>query len=240
MVTIKKKRFIFTLTETWFGYKFKWSNLFLPSCYLGLRKQIFYNGVKTTTETAMLPLNLSMDELYNNFSSSHKRYIKKAQAEGVQCYFNRDRSQFIEFYNKFAKRKGLYTLNTNKLKDFSGLEWIYFYASLNGQQLVAHSYIEDKEKGIVRLMESASLRLDDRYDAGQIARANKLLHCITIKYFKECGCLEYDFGGWQNQQGLLEFKQSFGAAPLKVFNYYTLPYYFNRQLKKIAATIKRK
>lgn len=240
MVTIKKKRFIFTLTETWFGYKFKWSDLLLPSCYLGLRQQISYAGLKTTTETAMLPLNFSMDELYNNFSSSHKRYIKKAQAEGVQCYSNRDRPPFIAFYNEFAKRKGLYTLNTDRPGEFSGQEWVYFYASLNGLQLVGHSYIEDKETGIVRLMESASLRLDDKYDAAQIARANKLLHYVTIKHFKECGCLEYDFGGWDNQQGLLEFKQSFGAAPLKVFNYYSLPYYFNRELKKIAAIIKRK
>jgi len=96
--------------------------------------------------------------------------------------------------------------------------------------LVVHSYIEDKETGLVRLMKSASMRLDERYDAGQIARANKLLHYFTIKHFKEEGLQEYDFVGWANQQGLLEFKQSFGAAPLNVFNYYSLPYYLKKKL----------
>ena len=218
MVIIRKKRFLITLTQTWFGYKFNWTDFFLPACYLGLRQPIQFRGLKTTTNTAMLPLELPMEELYNNFSSSHKRYIKKAQAEGVQCYSKNDRRLFVEFYNEFARRKGLYTLKTNRLDEFSGSEWKYFFASLNGELLVAHSYIEDKETGIVRLMESASMRLDERYDAGQIARANKLLHYFTIKHFKEAGLTEYDFGGWEDQKGLLEFKQSFGAALLSVFN----------------------
>lgn len=242
MVTTKKKRFIFTLTESYFGYKFKWADLFLPASYNGLRKDVneqFYFGVKTHTKTVVLLLEKPIEEIHANFSTSHKRYIKKATAEGVQCYFNNDRKGFIEFYNDFAKSKKLYTLDPNRLEEFKGEEWKYSYAVLNGQLLVAHSYLEDKEAGIVRLMQSGSLRLKDNYDTAKIAHANKLLHYYDIKFFKERGLREYDFGNWDGLAGLLEFKQAFGAQQTSVFNYFTYPFILKDNLRKFMKYLKK-
>lgn len=242
MVTIKKKRGFFTLTENWFGYQFNWTDFFMPACYKGLRQKknsSFFWGVKRQSKTVVLSLTEPLDVLFANFSTSHKRYIKKAQSEGVQCYSKNDRSLFVQFYNEFAKRKGLYTLKTNRLEEFCGSEWNYFFASLNGQLLAAHSYIEDKETGIVRLMESASMRLDDQYDASKIAQANKLLHHYEIKYFKERGLLRYDFGGWENIPGLLEFKKGFGAQPIIVFDYYNYPFVIKSKLEGILSALKK-
>ena len=117
--------------------------IFLPSSYNGLRDEInkpFYFGIKTHTKTMVLLLDKPIQEIYSNFSTSHKRYIKKAEAEGVHCYFNNDRKGFIQFYNDFAIRKNRYALDLNRLDEFGGEEWKYSYALLNNQLLVAHSY----------------------------------------------------------------------------------------------------
>jgi hypothetical protein len=242
MVTIKKKRFIFLLTENWFGYKFKWSDLFLPSCYKGLREEINhkrYFGVTGPSKTIVLNLDKPVDEIYANFSTSHKREIKKAEAEGVQCYFKNDRKTFLEFYNDFAKSKNLYTLDTSRPNEFIEGEWKYSFAVANGQLLVVHSYLEDNETGIVRSMQSGSLRLNDKYNPRQISQANKLLHFFDIKYFKERGLREYDFGGWDDIPGLLEFKESFGAKQIIVYNYYTYAFMIIPRFKKMMTFFKR-
>lgn len=243
MVTLKKKRFVFTLTENYFGYKFKWSDLFLPASYNGLRKVVLgqpFLGVKIYTQTMVLFLNKPIEELFANFSSSHKRYIKKAEAEGVKCYHNKDRKAFVEFYNEFAKRKKLHTLDSKRLDECGGDEWIYFYAVKDDQLLVAHSYLQDEETGIVRLMQSGSLRLDENSDPGQIARANKLLHYYSIRHFKDSGHKEYDYGYSQSLPGLIEFKQSFGAKPIDEFNYFSYMYMLNKNHKKLLASLKCK
>ena len=95
-------------------------------------------------------------------------------ADGIKCYNNNDRIGFIEFYNDFTKRKNLYTLNLANLEEFSNKEWKYSYAEMNGQILAAHSYLLDNKSGIVRLMESGSLRLNDQYDTSKIAQASQI------------------------------------------------------------------
>jgi lipid II:glycine glycyltransferase (peptidoglycan interpeptide bridge formation enzyme) len=241
MITIKKKQFLFTLTENWFEYKFKWSDLFLPVSYRGLRPsdQKFHFGIKKYTKTVVLPLENSIEEIHSKFSSSHKRYIKKAGSEGVTCNVNSDRKKFILFYNDFAKSKGLNILDIDRSDEYGGDIWKASYAVLDGQILAVHSYLEDQESGIVRLMESGSLRLNNNYDPGKIAQANKLLHDFDIKYFKERGLKYYDFGGWDDIQSLLEFKEAFGAYPISIFNYFTYTFVFKEKLKEIAAALKK-
>jgi lipid II:glycine glycyltransferase (peptidoglycan interpeptide bridge formation enzyme) len=243
MVTIKKKRLVFILTECWFGYKYKWSDLFLPSCYKGLREDVnknFYWGIKAPSKTAVLSLDKSVDEIFANFSTSHKREMKKAEANGVKCYFNDDRKQFAEFYNTFAKIKNLYTLDTERHYEFNNQDWKYSYALLDNEILVAHSYLGDKETGIVRSMQSASLRLNSDVNPRQISQANKLLHFFDIKHFKEDGFHEYDFGGWDDVPSLWEFKHSFGAAEIEVFNYYTYFFMLTPKLKKLLLFLRLK
>lgn len=241
MITIKKRQSLFTVTENWFGYKFHWSDFFLPVCYRGLREmnQELYFGIKKYTKTIVLPINKSINDIYAGFSTTLKYEIKKAEAEGVQCYFNNDRKAFIEFYNDFAKSKKLATLNIDRNDKYCGDIWKASYAVLNGQILVAHSYLEDKESGIVRLMESGSMRLNEKFDPKQIGQANKLLHHFDIKFFKEGGLQFYDFGGWDNLPGLLKFKQAFGAYPINIFNYFSYSYAIKDRIKEIMISLKR-
>ena len=242
MITIKKKQLLFTLTEKWFGYKFKWSDLFLPVCYRGLREsdQQYYFGVKKYTKTVVLSLDEPVETIFDNFSTSNKREIKKAEADGVQCFFSDDMKTFVEFYNEFAKNKELELLDPKRINEYAVKEWKCSHAVINGQILVVHSYLEDQESGIVRSMQSGSLRLDNNYNPRRIAQANKLLHYHDILYFKERGLKFYDFGGWNDLPGLLEFKQSFGGKPINIFNFFTYAYEIKEKVKESILSIRKK
>ncbi|MEP7109999.1 MAG: hypothetical protein ABI760_18535 [Ferruginibacter sp.] len=243
MITIRKKRLFFTLTENWFGYKFKWSDLFLPVCYRALRNDVNYQlyfGVKKYTKTVVLPIDKPIEEIHANFNKTLKAHIRKGEAANVQCYTNNDIAGFAAFYNPFAILKGLLPLDVNTIHEYAIAEWKSSYAVMNGEILVAHSYLEDKESGIVRLMESGSMRLHDEFDSKTVAHANKVLHYYDIKYFKERGLQIYDFGGWDDLPGLLEFKESFGAYPINIYNYFSYAYNIKENLKGIAKYIKKK
>lgn len=242
MVTINKQRFLVPITENWFDYQFKWSDLFLPACYRGLREgqvQRFYFGTKRYTKTIILPLDEPLETIKTRFNTTLKYGIKKAEAQGIVCCFNNDLKSFIHFYNDFAKVKKLIPLDIKHLNELRIKEWKCTYAMLDGNILAAHSYLEDKQTGIVRLMQSGSLRFDSKYSTIQIGYANKLLHFHDIQYFKENGLKVYDFGGWDDVPGLQRFKESFGAFPIKVFNYFTFTYALKDSIKKLATSLKR-
>ena len=241
MVTIKKKQFFFTLTENWFEYKFKWIDLIKPVCYRGLREANHpkFFGIKKHTNTVVLPLDEPIEIIHANFSTSHKRNIKKSVAEGVECHFNNNRKEFIDFYNVFANEKKLMQLDISRASEYEVESWKCSYAVLNGEILVAHSYIEDIHSGIVRLMESGSMRLNSNYNPSNIADANKLLHYFDIKYFKERGLKFYDLGGWDDLPGLLYFKKSFGAYPIDVYNYFSYTYAIKEKIKELAMGLKK-
>ena len=240
MVSIKKNQRFFSLTEHWFQYKFKCTDLFLLVCYRGLRDagNLKFWGIKKLTKTVVLPLDEPIEIIHANFSTSNKRSIKKSQARGVVCFFNNDRKEFIDFYNVFAKEKKLQPLDKSRAGEYEGEFWKCSYAVLNGEILVAHSYIEDVDSGIVRSMESGSMRLHNDYNPRDIADANKLLHYYDIHYFKERGLKFYDFGGWDDLPGLLDFKKSFGGYPIEVHNFFSYTYAFKEVLKKSVVRFK--
>jgi lipid II:glycine glycyltransferase (peptidoglycan interpeptide bridge formation enzyme) len=233
MVTIKKKLFGFTLTENWFEYKPQWTDLFLPVCYRGIREdgQNFRFGVKKPTTTLELDLKRTEEEIFEGFTSSVKRDVKKGMNEGIECYFHNDKDSFITFYNDFAKSRNLFGIDA-KRQDEIGKEWTFSYAALNGEVLAAHSYMEDKATGIVRSMHSGSRRLDENYNSHLIARANRLLHFYDMKEFSTRGFKYYDFGGWNDIPGLLDFKMSFGSAKKDILNYFTYTYHLKELLMK--------
>ena len=115
------------------------------------------------------------------------------------------------------------------------------FAVNNGVLLAAHSYILDKEIGIVRHLHSATKRLDENYDRNLIGRANKYLTVTDIFYFKENGFKTFDFGGFakdtenESLKGINNFKLQFGGDLVDCINYYSINYWL---LKKIAKLVK--
>ena len=88
-------------------------------------------------------------------------------------------------------------------------------------------------------MESGSMRLNSNYNPRDIADANKLLHYYDINYFKEKGLKFYDFGGWDDLPGLLDFKKSFGGYPIDVHNFFSYSYAVKEVLKTLGKGLKK-
>ncbi len=241
MLELHKKTSFIPFTETWFDYKFKWSDLVLPNCYKSVTNENrrFYVGIKKQATSAVLSLDKPADELFNNFAPGIQRGIKKAEAAGVQCFFSTDIKAFIEFHNVFAGHKNIEKISMIKINEFRPGCWKFSYAVLNGQVLAAHSYLEDVEAGIVRGMYAASVRLNEQHPEKATRYAGMLLYYFNIRHYTEKGFRFFDFGGWSNSQGLLEYKMSFGAKPIYIFNVFSYPYFIKDKLAKMVKMLKR-
>ncbi len=243
MVKIRKSLYFFKITEIWFEYKFRLSDLFFPVIYKDIKKidQKFYFGFRNYDYSAELSLAAPVEEIFSSFKTTVRTEIRKAEREGTECFFHEDLDGFIDFYNDFAPSKNLGTTNRKRMDEI-GDNLKISYATLNGKVLAAHSYIEDKELGVVRSLHSASKRFDETLDRNQIARANKLLHFKDMQYFKERGIKKYDFGSYQigdGAKGLLEFKESLGGQKVTNVFFMTYSYYFIQRLQQMIAGLKK-
>ena len=231
MVRFYKKFYFFKVYENWFTYKFRFLDLLTLNSHLHLKnieqKKVY--GVRNDSHTVELNLEQDVDTIYANFRNTVKQEIRKSEKEGVVCDFRQDNiDEFVQFYNDFAHAKKIYPTSKNRIIEM-GDSLKMSYATLDGQLLVAHSYLVDEEVGIARLFHSASKRLDETVDRNVIGRANKLL---TYK--------DIDFGGYldnaqdKSMQGINEFKMSFGGEKVTCINYNSFLYYI---LKKAADKI---
>lgn len=245
MVRFHKKFYFFKVYENWFTYKFNFFQLFTLNSYLHLKniegKKIF--GVQKNSCTVELNLEQDVDTIYGNFRNTVKQEIRKSEKEGVVCDFEQNKvDEFVAFYNDFANAKKIYPTSKQRVVELgNNLEMCF--ANLNGEMLVAHTYLVDKEVGIARLYHSASRRLDETVDRNVIGRANKLLTYKDILHFKEKGYKILDFGGYADNtedkslKGINEFKLSFGGEKVTCINYNSILYY---TIKKITDLLDRR
>jgi lipid II:glycine glycyltransferase (peptidoglycan interpeptide bridge formation enzyme) len=236
MIQYKKKFGIFTTSEIWFDYHFLLSDLFSFKRFLDIKNQDVKKipAVKNTTYTVVLSINEEEQTIFNNFRTSIQQEIRKSKNDGVVCEVNNNKiDEFVNFYNEFAKAKGIYTTNTQRIKEM-GSSFCMTFATLNEETLVAHSYLVDKSNKIARLFHSASKRLEGQVDKNLISRANKLLTFEDIIHFKKVGIEVLDFGGYakdtddKSLKGINEFKLSFGGAVVACNDYDTWMYFIVR------------
>jgi len=181
-----------------------------------------------------------IDLIFSGFSETVRSQIRKSQKEGVTCCFHNDTDGFVLFYNEFANYRGIPQTSVKRIREM-GENMRMSYGILDGQIVSAHSYLVDKEVGIVKLFHSASRRFETKKDASKIGRSNKLLHYKDMIHFKEQGFTLYDFGGYaentkdQGLKGINEFKLSFGGKKVICNNYYSVGYIL---LKKVAKFLK--
>ena len=245
MVRFHKKFYFLKVYENWFTYKFNFFRLFTLNSYLHVKntggKRVM--GIAKNTHTVELDLTQDNETIYANFRNTVKQEIRKSEKEGVECNFRQDlKDEFIPFYNEFAKAKGIYPTSHKRIEEL-GDNIKMSYAFYNGEMIVAHSYLVDKEVGIARLYHSGSRRLDETVDRNIIGRANKLLTYKDILFFKEEGYKILDFGGYventedKSMKGINEFKLSFGGQVVECLNYSSPLYYI---MKAVADKIDRR
>jgi hypothetical protein len=237
MVRFKKKFIFFKISEIWFGNSFKLFDLIGLNVFLHIKDnktKIF--GVRYSTYTIENRLDEPAETIFSKFSKTVKVEIKQAEKKNITCFFHNDLEKFAKFYNDFAMERRINLLNVCRLYEMRNCIKLS-YAVIGNEEIAGHSYLVDEELGIVRLMHSASRRLDDQFDKQLSARINKYLHYKDMLYFREKGFKIYDFGGYANNtsdiglQGINRFKLSFGGEVIKCNNYASFSYYV---IKKIA------
>jgi len=123
---------------------------------------------------------------------------------------------------EFYKRKNLGGSSFHE--ELSGsptrLYWLSSRVMFASEPVIVHTYLCDKEAGIVRLLYAVSRDVRDnaRQDVGNM---NRWLFWQDLQYFKEGGYRTYDWGGISKHGELLgidSFKRSFGGEPAIVYS----------------------
>lgn len=237
MVRYFKKLYFVKVKVSWFSYQFNFWDLFFFTAIMDLKdyKSKKKPGIQMNSHTLELSLKQDREIIFSNFSKQIRQQAKIAELEGMKCYFHTDVNSFVEFFNDFAGRKNTFPTSRQRIKEM-GDNLKLSYAEYNGHVLAAHSYLVDKELGIVRHFHSATKRLDETNDRNLVGRANKYLTVHNIVAFKEMGYKVFDFGGYaegtqdESLLGINKYKLLFGGKVVTCINYYSYTYWI---LKKI-------
>lgn len=219
MISIKKGLYHLSI----YSKKIHFADYFIMASYtsfLGSRPVFFK---KHEGKTSVINLLEDMEKISSNMKSNYRNEIKKAISLNIDVKEETDVNEFIKYYNNFAIKRGLSPINEYNVTKYP--KYVIFKASLDGSVLTYHVHIYDEEEKIVRLLYSASNRLDDSIDTKAVGFANKYLHYKEFEYFKAQGLEQYDFAGVcdnpedKAKYGIGLFKKGFGGEMIETVSY---------------------
>lgn len=195
--------------------------------------------------TCINDLRLSEEDMLSKINKNVRYEIRRSQRDGIAFSFYQKKEieenasllkTFSDIYERMYLSKGSATkLNINAINHYLENDNIIFSAVMReGEILVFHSYIYEGTQ--TRLLHSASCFREESADQAMIGRVNKRLHWEDIKYFKNAGVVEYDWGGisdFDNPNGIDEFKLKFGGEKITYYNIFA----GNTVLGKLAVTV---
>lgn len=240
MIRYYKKFYFLKVYENWFEYRQKLNNLFSLNVYWNVKKQDQKRipAIKNISHTIELDLDQDIELIIANFSKQIRQQSKISEKEGIVCKFNTNVEEFVDFFNEFASKKNTYAVSKRRIEEM-GQSLQLSFAIYNGQILAAHSYLIDKEMGIVRHHHSATKRLDENYDKNLIGRANKYLTVKNIEHFKAQNFKIFDFGGYaadttdESLIGINKYKLLFGGKVVTSVNYFSYSYWMLKKISKL-------
>jgi len=197
------------------------------------KNKINTNGFNRQKElTLIIDLTQNLDTIWQNINKDTRKRIKRAQRDEVKVRVTDEYDQFYQIYRSFMQKKrisslfvifGLGNTTLETMKKFGTL----FVAEYNEEILGGILFLEDNSN--IEALLSASKRLEvDKTKASIISNANRLLYWEAIKYAKEKGIKEFDFGGlWSDKEaekdvekkGINSFKLSFGGEIVTRYSY---------------------
>lgn len=240
MLKINRSLFTFKIKEIWFAeqpYNIEnCDSIFFKSC----KNKVDVEGfICEEHATLVIDLTKDLEEIWKNMDKSSCRYaVNRAIRDVVKISINKNQSEFIKIYKAFRKSKKqsnlisrLYNPELELIKSNYGL---YFTAEHNGNILGGIYLLEDKNT--IRWIVGASKRLESNKTL--IGNANKLLIWEAIKYAKNKGLKEFDFGGYSltaekgsERYGINKFKKSFGGE-------LGMKYFYQKDYSKLLSLIR--
>lgn len=205
--------------------------------YKGYHPDILYlHGMRTNIggggkqHTLITNLSNPEEEIYKKIRKNYRYEIRHVEKENVKLEFYSAKemsekkelvSSFATTYNQMYASKGINAkFNMPLVKEYMQKAAICFtIAYYNGEPLVFHSYIVDKNNA--RFFYSASPFREKKDVATIIGQMNKALHWFDIKTFRNMGITQYDWGGIANPEepnGIDQFKMGFGGEATSYYN----------------------
>jgi hypothetical protein len=162
------------------------------------------------------------------FDETCRRHVRRADREDglrdeVFAESAGELEEFAEFYDVFARQKGLWLADRHWLsRAVEARQLALSCVSREGERLVWHAHLTAGRTA--QLAHSASLfRGTDADHRALVARANRWLHWRDMLAFKAAGALHYDWGGMfadestPERAGIHRFKKSFGGVPVLAY-----------------------
>lgn len=240
VLEIKKKRGLFKIKQIWFAdypYDVKGVDRII---FRDCKNKINAPGFSCEKITTLIiDLKQDLEIIWKNMSKSSCRYeVRRAEREGIKIIIDQRFEDFIKMYKLFTKTKKI--KKSNFTVQFMKKYGVLFIAELNGKIMGGQFYLRDKSN--MRLLLAPSKRLNvDGKDSILVGSGNRLIIWEAIKYAKEKGIKEFDFGGYyhgkDNRQfsSVSEFKKSFGGEIVDHYIYqkdYSEIYKFLSALKQ--------
>lgn len=233
MLELRRRKMFLRIREVYFSDRLVDSDRDADiTCFIQSRQRAL-----SSEEFRTLVIDLRDDEdgIYMGFRKNTRYEISRAQkSDGFGVEVNeaptsRDIAQFVGFYDEFARETRVGRANRGKLEALSGVGALVLscVSDPQGEALVRHAYVCDRERA--RLLYSASYfrRSVDPASRALIGRANRLLHWEDMRFFRRQGFAMYDLGGISSdlnnteQQNINKFKESFGGVELVEYKTYT-------------------
>lgn len=181
---------------------------------------------RTPKFTKLIDLSQGEEHISSGFNKSTRYELRRAERENLTVSTVDDSTTFAEFYNGFAASKGHDPLNAADLERY----WphtVVLQAGRDGEPMVMHSYLIDRNAGRGLMLHSASQfrNLEDNETRRLVGRANRFLHHQAMLWMREQGLSTYDFGGYAHGtedpqlQAINYFKDNFGGELVEESNY---------------------
>ena len=223
MLEIVKRKFIFILKQIWFAdCPFDVEGVD-SIAFVDCKKEVDVPGFNRKKQlTFIIDLTSDSEKIWKNFSEGNvRKSIRRANRAGVKIKINQNYEEFYRLYETVADAKGLSGLMS--LQDIQKYGTL-FVAELNNKIISGHAYLEDKDNMVSWAIGSERFNTEEK--SSIVANAGKLIIWEAIKYAKNKGIKEFDFGGY-NAGGTGKiifdkpnwFKQSFGGTIVTRYSY---------------------
>ena len=210
--------------EIFFSEKISYLNVFRLTRYYYPKSIPILGFSKQEAYTANIDISVDKDIFFRHFKKNTRYEINRAKREGVIFAIEKNLDFFYNYYNEFAKSKGLELLRYETLLKYK--EHMLITKAIKGNIVLSmHVHLYNKEIAILLYSASQFRNIEENKMRNLIGYSNRFLHYEEMLYFKKLGCLIYDFGGYayntdnEIEQRINKFKDSFSCIPKKRYIY---------------------
>ena len=223
MIEVKNKLY----TQRFYAENLQKSDIFKAvhyTQYLGDKTHIPFWYKKNFGHTGVQNISMNDEQLLGTFKSNTRNEVRRAEKEGCLFETNIGFEKFVDYYNRFAKEKGLTLIDVGTLTKYNRIITTasYIINQYGEKQILAmHATLYSEDDKSATLMYSCSPRLEDGIERKLIGWGNRFLHFQDFIFFRDMGAERYEWNGINinpqtpERYSIGKFKLGFGCEPIE-------------------------